>query len=69
MGAVMKLLLTIVTQRLNSISEENGLFSRSQAGFRRMEEAPLQVACLLEIATRREKLGLPTYVCGICRLA
>ena len=26
-----------------------------------MEEAPLQVACLLEIATRREKLGLPTY--------
>ena len=61
MGAVMKLLLTIVAHRLDDACEEHNIYnSPSQAGFRQREECPLQVACLLEIGNR-EAHSSPTY--------
>lgn len=61
MGSVMKLLMTIISNRIYDACEERGLFRPSQAGFRFKEEAPAQVACLHEIATRRQNRRLATY--------
>ena len=62
MGSVMKLLLTVVANRLDAACEEHAIYCQSQAGFRRLEECPLQIASLLEIGKRREAIGEPTYV-------
>lgn len=62
MSTVLKVLVTIVSARLDKGFESNGLFSEAQAGFRRREECVTQAACLLEISKRRKIKGLPTYL-------
>ncbi len=62
MSTVLKVLLTIVSKRLNREFEINNLFSPAQAGFRTREECSTQVACLYEAAKRRELKGKATYL-------
>ncbi|CAN0507827.1 unnamed protein product, partial [Ectocarpus sp. 12 AP-2014] len=62
MSTVLKVLVMIVSARLNAGFEENHLFSCAQAGFRRREECVTQAACLLEIAQRRKFKRKPTYL-------
>ena len=61
MGALIKLLMTVVTQRLQDVCQTNKLIRRWQGGFMPGEECPLQVASIFDIAGRRQALGLPTY--------
>jgi hypothetical protein len=60
-GALIKLLLTVVTQRLQDVCQTNKMIRRWQGGFMPGEECPLQVASIFDIAGRRHVLGLPTY--------
>jgi len=60
-GAAMKLLMTIISQRLQDVCQAKGIIRRWQAGFMRNEEGPMQVASLFDIAARRQAAGLPTY--------
>ena len=62
MSTVLKILIGIISDRLNSAFENEGLFSPAQAGFRRIEECVTQTGCLLEVARRREIRGLETYL-------
>ncbi|CAB1120328.1 unnamed protein product [Ectocarpus sp. CCAP 1310/34] len=54
MNTVLKVLVMIISTRLNSAFERHKLFSQSQAGFRTREECVTQAACLLEICQRRK---------------
>jgi len=60
-----KIVCTLAARRISSSVELLGLFSDSQAGFRRGEECPAQVVSLLEICQRRLKFGKKTYVAFI----
>jgi len=60
--APFKLLLTVVTTRVQKAVEENGLFCGEQAGLRAQEECPGQVATLIEVVQRRASTGVPTYL-------
>lgn len=62
MGTSLKLLLTIVTQRLGKVCEEQLLFTKAQAGFRKLEECVIQSATLLEICKRRSIREMQTVV-------
>ena len=62
MSTVLKVLLTIVSKRVNQEFEINNLFSPAQAGFRTREECSTQVACLYEAAKRRQLKGKATYL-------
>jgi hypothetical protein len=61
MGALIKLLMTVVTQRLQYVCRTNEVIRRWQGGFMPWEECPLQVASIFDVASRRQALGLPTY--------
>ena len=62
MAAALKVLMVVLSTRLNGAFEKEGIFSKAQAGFRRKEECVTQSACLLEITKRRKLMGLPTYM-------
>ena len=62
MGTGLKVLMVIISVRLNDAFESNNIYSQAQAGFRRKEECVLQAACLLEIVKRRKLGGKPTYL-------
>jgi len=57
-----KLLLSMITIRVQKAMEENGLFCREQAGFRAQEECPGQVAALVDMVQRRASIGIPIYL-------
>ncbi|CAN0380170.1 unnamed protein product, partial [Ascophyllum nodosum] len=62
MATALKVLVVVLSTRLNGAFEKEGIFSKAQAGFRRKEECVTQSACLLEITKRRKLMGLPTYM-------
>ena len=62
MSVCLKVLMVLVTKRLEAVFEQEGLFSRSQAGFRKLEECPGQVVALYELLKRREIAGKPSYL-------
>lgn len=62
MCKTLKALTVIIIARISETSENKGLFSPSQAGFRRKEECPIQDGCLEESAKRRLIQGKPTYL-------
>lgn len=56
----------IVNNRLQTVAEKVGLFSRAQAGFRRGLGADMQIATLLEVLQRRQSVaGVDTHVCFV----
>ena len=61
MSCTLKVLMVALSQRINSALEERQLFHPSQAGFRKLEEAVTQAACVLEILQRRKIAGDTTY--------
>jgi exonuclease III len=56
-----KVLLSLMATRLSRASEEAGLITREQGGFRKREEAVAQAVALAEIVRRRWLGGKPTY--------
>jgi hypothetical protein len=58
MTSSLKLLLVVLTRRLNQAAETAKRFAPEQAGFRRLEECATQAACITEILKRRHLLGL-----------
>ena len=62
MSTMLKILMGIISERLNSAFEAKDLFNPAQAGFRRIEECVTQTGCLLEVARRREIKGRETYL-------
>jgi hypothetical protein len=60
MGVLIKLLMTVVTQRLQVVCQTNQIIRRWQRGFMPGEECPLRVANIFDISGRRQALGLPT---------
>ncbi|CAN0448214.1 unnamed protein product, partial [Pylaiella littoralis] len=62
MSTVLKVLVMIISTRLNETFEEHNLFSHAQAGFRKKEECVTQAACLLEIAQRRKLQRKATFL-------
>jgi hypothetical protein len=61
MGALIKLLMTVVAQCFQDVCQTNEIIRRWQEGFMPGEECPLQVSSIFDIAGRRQALGLPTY--------
>ena len=61
MATVLKLVCVVISDRVNDVAEERGLFSRAQAGFRRKEECVTQVAMVMEVIQRRRLAGRPTF--------
>jgi hypothetical protein len=49
MPTTLKVLCSIIAQRINKVAEAEGLFHQVQAGFRTAEDCVLQAACLTEI--------------------
>jgi hypothetical protein len=56
-----KVLLSLMATRLSRASEEAGLITREQGGFRKCEEAVAQAVALAKIVRRRWLGGKPTY--------
>lgn len=56
-----KVLLSLMATRLSKASEETGLISKEQSGFRKREEAVAQATALAEIVRRRWIKGKATY--------
>lgn len=61
MSCTLKILLVIVSDRINRAAERSQRFHDTQAGFRSLEEAITQAACVVEILQRRRIAGLRTY--------
>lgn len=61
MSCTLKVLLVILSIRLNVAGEEANLFHETQAGFRSKEEAITQAACVIEALQRRRIAGWDTY--------
>ena len=57
-----KLLLIMITTRIEQCLEAKGLLAREQAGFRAAEECAGQVAALVETVQRRSIEGRPTFL-------
>jgi len=62
MSCVLKILLVIVSRRINVAGEDAELFHETQAGFRRKEEAVTQAACMVDVVQRRRLAGKTTYI-------
>jgi hypothetical protein len=60
MSTTLKILCVILVDRINTSAEAAHRFSPSQAGFRRLEEAVTQAACLVEALKRRRLAHQPT---------
>jgi hypothetical protein len=66
MAVGMKVLTRVVANRLQREFERLELFDRGQAGFRTLEECPIQAGTLYEICFRRkESLKRPTLLCFV----
>lgn len=65
MSHALKLLTTIVSNRLYTYLEDNNIMAEEQAGFRNREEAVAQAAVLAEVMRRRKLMGHKTYVAFI----
>jgi exonuclease III len=61
-SSTLKVLLVVLTDRINDVAEAQGLFCSAQAGFRRMEECITQAACVLDIVQRRRIAGMSTFI-------
>jgi hypothetical protein len=64
MGALIKLLMTVVTQRLQDVCQRNKIIRRWKGGYMPGEECPLQVASIFGIAGRRHPYVRVTHICG-----
>jgi hypothetical protein len=60
MSTTLKILCVILVNRINTSAEAAHCFSPSQAGFRRLEEAVTQAACLVEALKRHCLAHQPT---------
>jgi hypothetical protein len=61
LGVVFKLLMTVVTLRMQNVCQSGKTIRRSQGGFMPGDNCPLQIASIFHIASPRLALGLPTY--------
>lgn len=61
MSTTLKIITVILAARISEAGEARHLFSPAQAGFRRLEEAVTQVACVIDILQRRRIAGFRTY--------
>jgi hypothetical protein len=61
MSTTLKVITVILSQRINKEFEEHNLFVTAQAGFRKLEEAITQAACVVDVLTRRRARKLTTY--------
>ena len=62
MGVGLKILMRIISDRLNVEFEKHDLFSKGQAGFRTLEECATQIGCLAEVCQRRRWSNKDTYL-------
>ncbi|KAI5163650.1 hypothetical protein NEAUS03_2363, partial [Nematocida ausubeli] len=62
MNTSLKIVTKIIDQRLQGICEKYGLLTKSQAGFRALEECSAQATVLYESLRRRQIQGLETNV-------
>ena len=60
MSTTLKVITVILVQRISRAGEDRGLFSPTQAGFRKREECITQAACVIDILQRRRIANLPT---------
>ena len=60
---LLKIVTSVLADRIQTALNQSGRLRREQAGFRRKEECQGQVVALLEICKRREKEGRCTYLC------
>ncbi len=61
MSTTLKIITVILAARISEAGEARNLFSPAQAGFRRLEEAVTQAACVIDILQRRRIARLRTY--------
>ena len=61
MPTTLKVITVILATRIGEAGETRKLFSPTQAGFRRLEEAVTQAACVIDILQRRRIAGLRTF--------
>ena len=61
MSTTLKVIMVILSLRINEAGEQHDLFSPAQAGFRKLEEAVTQAACVLDILQRRKICDERTY--------
>src|SRR4051812_11915511 len=64
-AVALKVVCSIVIDRIKGSLEERELLCREQAGIRSREECAAQVIALYEIARRRQLCGLPTFAAFI----
>lgn len=65
MSVPLKLVSSIVANRISAAAVEGGAVRAEQAGFRTREECMAQVCTLAEVAQRRARLAKPTYAAFI----
>jgi exonuclease III len=61
MPTTLKVITVILASRISEAGETRKLFSPTQAGFRRLEEAVTQAACVIDILQRRRIAGHRTF--------
>ena len=61
MSTTLKVITVMLSERINREFERNDLFCTAQAGFRKLEEAITQAACVVDILTRRRVKDETTY--------
>lgn len=65
MNTTLKLISTILAQRLELISDRYGIVPDEQVGFRSRQEALMQTGALLEVLERRKAANLDTHIAFI----
>ena len=61
MSTTLQVIMVLLSLRINEAREEHGLFSPTQAGFQKLEEAVMQAACVINVLQRRKICGERTY--------
>lgn len=59
--SLIKILITLLTGRLQTVLEEKSIFIKGQGGFRSKEESVAQALALYEIVKRRQNVHLDTF--------
>lgn len=62
MSTTLKVITVILALRISRVGEERNLFAYTQAGFRKLEEAVTQAACVIDVLQRRRLAGQESYV-------
>ena len=62
MPTALKVITVILAARISAAGEDRNLFSYTQAGFRKLEEAVTQAACVIDILQRRRLAKENSYV-------